>query len=284
MFAKGLDATDKRDLIYSWIGLATVLDIKVPRPNYNKPVDLVFQEARIALMEQHIDAGDVTTHASKTRRNIIVDKTSITGSNLRLPTRTQFSSPKLSSTPVDLLPVPLILQRLNSGTSDADTDSDESSVLHNDFDHKSVQYLSIKELIDDQKRLLLQVVLAAIACYKAGQDSPQDGTARKEKARRSDGSTESSKKKQKVHSLHAGASGTHERRGTNEQESDDDGLDSRPRKQPQKPGQQANPRNNFACPYFQRNPQHPRLHGACHGPGFSDLHRLKYDSPRFYTF
>ncbi len=56
-FAKGLHATDPRDKIYSWIGLATALGFDILSPDYTKPVYVVLKDTKLAMWEQCVEYG-----------------------------------------------------------------------------------------------------------------------------------------------------------------------------------------------------------------------------------
>jgi hypothetical protein len=64
-----------------------------------------------------------------------------------------------------------------------------------------------------------------------------------------------------------------------DEDEDEESEEKRPRKQLKG---SMDPRDRFACPYFQRNSQGPRLKAACRGLGFKTIARLKYVNHGIY--
>lgn len=284
-FAKGLRAADPRDMIYSLSGLISSLGLKVPPPDYTKPAEEVFRQARNTFIWQYIvfQTGkrvDLNTHLRIRKPHRNSETASVPMAHASMAFRTRPSSLKPLLSPLVQFPTPIITLELDSGVSDDDSDSDENVTSQGDIKLQSLWQKALKQLIDRNKRLLLGVVLdylnlgrhgrIPLSCNGDGQNQSNTGTFENQGPVCSGGRS----KKQKVDSMNAGATWCHERSGDDYQDDDDDDLDGRPRKLINKGGQD-DVQHRFACPYFQRNSQNPQLHRSCCGPGFQSIHRLK---------
>jgi hypothetical protein len=288
-FAKGLHATDPRDMIYAWSGLVATLGIKLPSPDYTAPVETVFQVTKDILFEGCMKAKtkkivDTKTFSqiSKNQPDRISGKALCSVVQRSLTIRTKSGSTKLPPTGPGHAPNPVTSKSLDSGVSD-DTSDLEILSSHNNGIFKGPEHKALQNLIDGSKRLLLMAVLDHLKLHQHGGSfvlcngegtSSQAGACGNQESKCSDRCTNQTKK-QKVSPANSGIIWGPEGSRNEHQDEDDDELDGRQRKVPKKNGHDDLP-DLYACPYFQRNSQNCQLHSACRGPGFPTIHRLKY--------
>jgi hypothetical protein len=102
----------------------------------------------------------------------------------------------------------------------------------------------------------------------AGANQPTKGVGGSNRAPRREGHTTQGSK---------GKLPQQSREGTNDHHDDeDDDQDRRPNKRRRGSGRISDDSHKFVCPYYKRNPPEHMKHGACSGPGFPTVHRLKY--------
>lgn len=281
-FAKELHTTDPRDMVYSWLGVAVALGINVPLPDYTKPVDVVFLEAKAAAMEgYHHRSNKAVLPAFKRPHNILTENVPDPKNSTFFTIRTRAGSPKPSPEIVDGKSSLSNFEGLSAELSESEFDSDGSTELLIELASKSCWREILKKLVAEGKLSLLVLTLNQMRSrqcsdipfeyFLQGQKSYQGSSNKPQGANKSE---ISKNKRQKVSSSSGGATTLHNNSNDDDHDNNDDDSEGRSRKQPEKSDHDGI-HDRLACPYFQRNPRNPRLHRACRGPGFADLHQLK---------
>ncbi|KAM7204844.1 Heterokaryon incompatibility protein (HET) domain containing protein [Rhypophila sp. PSN 637] len=258
-FTATLNTTDPRDRVFALVGLADAFGIIVPKPDYSKSTRLVFQEA-LSMLRARDKNGLSPIHFSTA-----LQKDSSRGLALLVrPRSDDFKTYPADSwqclCPSDNSPSP----------PTGGTESGEGPELsyHAFFDH----------ILQHHKRLLC----SSIVHHLAGKvpHGPLTCLAGADSTRRRDDQQASGPRLAAVTSRAAAvnarsAAKRKRQRGSGKRRDDDDEDDEEGDDERQHKKQTLDPWKRFACPYFQRNMECPRLRTACRGPGFETTARLK---------
>lgn len=275
-FAKELQVSDTRDMIYSWMGMASTLGIEMPAPDYMKSTDTIAYEAMVAALGSYTRSNQKSIWQPQRSPKSFLYR-------MALPNRGLLHSGWISASMSHMLTsIPAASEHLEPSESDFELESDDDILCENtnfQIDHRD----ALTDLINRLKRELLYYLLRQTqsnqrdafvsARFPEGLISCQHGSGGNESGTTSKDS--GCQKKQKTDASTATASkGINSSNNDKDDNNENDDLEDRPRKQPKNLDRESDG-PKYACPYFQRNPQSPHLHRACRGPGFPDMHRLK---------
>jgi hypothetical protein len=224
----------------------------------------------------------VLSQVSPTQYHRTPTKTSSsrTHTTLAIHSRSRFSETSSSVSRHALTPP--TLQLPEPSPYDYDPDSAESSSTDDD-EFETLWHRALNALINRNKRILFKAIIKHFAelCDDkflilrkyGGEQTAGQASHLGDQAERMSKVTKKRQKLNSVKTVQPGDDGG--------DDYDDDDPNNRRRKPIKKKADVDELR--YACPYFQRNSQNPRLHRACLGPGFLTIHRLKYHLPSSFS-
>ncbi|KAJ3525517.1 hypothetical protein NM208_g11605 [Fusarium decemcellulare] len=292
-FSATLQVQDPRDRIYALLGMLNPLGIVVPPPDYSKSPEVVFRDAWCALIGDARGIGCSREESINRRhmdyRRMLCSRTLTPKMSYGHPfwNRTQVLSLMLYHNSAKepqhwralpnnkALPAPNATSRLSpTPSTETEEDGAESDSSEANTDNEVSYEPFFQSYLDEHKQLLRNRVLghlksshwgAIIKCTKDGGSGTDCGS--------SNGQTGLALRDKLGVATQVRPAGRNPRKRRDEE--DDEDQDKQPPRKQAKSRPPVDPRQRFACPYFQRNPEGPRISRACRDHGFASIARLK---------